>query len=452
MKVYYSNVVLLTLLNCVHANDPHLRKYKNVRRQFNKERINPNNSTSRIIGGVDVPTPNPYRYTAYLGDAYIVSEEVGCAASLISPNLLLTSFLCAEATTATIGQRDLNGDDFKEFTILEMHLHPDFVATTLENDFMLLLLDGVSSISPVKLDDGVTDPVVGGADGDRVRALGWGDLEETVLQQVDLSTLSNDQCDANYFGYYGYYDTIYDSMMCAAPSKEDGDKGVCIGDSGGPLIDIKTKKLVGVASMVRGCGEYDIPGVYGRVRPVVDWIERLSGAMAPSDSTVVTLRIQDSKGMEKLCLSTAWDSFDAVLATCDAKNKRQQWKILPNGNVQNMQIRGSRVRCLWYNKRAKYNNKIQVNECSKLTNDEFEHEYLFVFNGFHNTLVTGSRVGGGVGGGALTMTDGNRLNMIQYLNNKEGLHARNQWKLTTRGRINGNLQQEEVKQKIDRRT
>jgi len=433
MKLYYSNVVLLTLLNCVHANNPPRRKHKNVRHQLYKERNNPDNPTAKIIGGTNVPYPNPYNYTAFLAGG-----EIYCAASLISPNLLLTSSLCADATAAVIGQRDLNDVDYEEevFAILEEHWHPDIVLPTSENDYLLLLLDGVSSIPPVELDDGVTDPVVGGADGDGVKALGWGNLAETVLQQVDLSIIPNKQCDEHYFGYYGNDDTIYDSMMCAASPKEEGGKGVCHGDNGGPLIDITTKKLVGVASRVWGCGEWDIPGVYGRVRPVVDWIERLSGAMAPSDSTVVTLSIQDSKGMEELCLSTAWDSFDAVLATCDAENRRQQWKILPNGNVQNMQIRGSRVRCLWYNKHTKYDNNIQVNECSKLMNDDFEHKYLFVFNGFHNTLVTGSRVRNHDHGGALTMTDGNRLKMIQYLDNEEGedggLHARNQWKLTTR--------------------
>lgn len=45
------------------------------------------------------------------------------------------------------------------------------------------------------------------------------------------------------------------------------------GDSGGPLIDYKTKTLAGVVSWGSGCGRADFSGVYARVSSMVDWIE-----------------------------------------------------------------------------------------------------------------------------------------------------------------------------------
>jgi len=51
-------------------------------------------------------------------------------------------------------------------------------------------------------------------------------------------------------------------------------RGVCHGDSGGPLIDPKTRKLVGVTSWTGSkCASRN--GVDGFVRPDLDWIKKI---------------------------------------------------------------------------------------------------------------------------------------------------------------------------------
>lgn len=64
---------------------------------------------------------------------------------------------------------------------------------------------------------------------------------------------------------------INDGVVCAG--LPEGGRGSCFGDSGGPLIDAKTRDLVGVVS--RGgepCGGPGWPGIYERVDVLRSWI------------------------------------------------------------------------------------------------------------------------------------------------------------------------------------
>ena len=70
--------------------------------------------------------------------------------------------------------------------------------------------------------------------------------------------------------------------MCAA-SRDDEPRDACKGDSGGPLMMLKTPtgpdvfsrrtyQLVGVVSTGLGCGNPEFPGVYTKVSAYRDWI------------------------------------------------------------------------------------------------------------------------------------------------------------------------------------
>jgi secreted trypsin-like serine protease len=63
---------------------------------------------------------------------------------------------------------------------------------------------------------------------------------------------------------------VFDHQICAAI--DEGGKGVCFGDSGGPLIDEDTDVLIGIAVLTYKCGDF-IPDRYTRVSTIVDWIK-----------------------------------------------------------------------------------------------------------------------------------------------------------------------------------
>ncbi|PSN32218.1 Chymotrypsin-2 [Blattella germanica] len=82
------------------------------------------------------------------------------------------------------------------------------------------------------------------------------------LQRVDLQAISNDNCQSSHSG------TIYSTSICASAG---AGKGVCNGDSGGPLS--VNGKIVGIVSWGRPCAT-GVPDVYTRVSEYVDWIKQ----------------------------------------------------------------------------------------------------------------------------------------------------------------------------------
>lgn len=68
---------------------------------------------------------------------------------------------------------------------------------------------------------------------------------------------------------------LNETQICAVPQKEDQD--TCKGDSGSALIaEIDgTTRLIGITSMGSVCGDLDIPGLYTKVFPYLDWIEEI---------------------------------------------------------------------------------------------------------------------------------------------------------------------------------
>merc|ERR1711933_654130 len=98
---------------------------------------------------------------------------------------------------------------------------------------------------------------MGGLNGDnKLLAIGLGRLSSggltpEELMHVEVSYVTNDQCDADYAQI-----DITDDMLCAA----DPGKDSCHGDSGGPLWDEEDNLLVGVVSWGFGCARPEYPG------------------------------------------------------------------------------------------------------------------------------------------------------------------------------------------------
>ncbi|KAL3809341.1 hypothetical protein ACHAXA_003230 [Cyclostephanos tholiformis] len=241
-------------------------------------------SPSRIIGGNEADEGS-YPYMVYLSD-----DSSLCGGSLIAKDVVLTAASCSSSSTyyAYLGVRDVNNGFDEAFTVTKEVLHPNYNGETalVDNDFMLLFLDGPSAAKTVKLNSYASVPTI----GQDVWTVGWGDTDiandydsdttydqsiSPILNQIEVQVLSNEDCDSsggyigdNYFEYTGY---ITDNMLCA----QDDGQDACQGDGGGPLV-IRTCDgndiQVGVISGGFGCAEVAFPGVYARVSEAYEWI------------------------------------------------------------------------------------------------------------------------------------------------------------------------------------
>nr|CAD7599492.1 unnamed protein product [Timema genevievae] len=100
--------------------------------------------------------------------------------------------------------------------------------------------------------------------------IGWGLIYNDgplsdVLQQVDLLTYSDTECEQLLYGYPHAHN------ICAGVP--GGGKGQCSGDSGGPLL-VKGVQIGIVSWAPKPCTEQDYPEVYTEVSYFISWINR----------------------------------------------------------------------------------------------------------------------------------------------------------------------------------
>lgn len=104
--------------------------------------------------------------------------------------------------------------------------------------------------------------------GDRGIVFGWGRTEtrrsSSYLRFVNITLIPKEEC-VNIVG--NYISKMDDNMECAG--SEDGMQDSCSGDSGGPLLHIKTGLMIGIVSFGMRCG---LGGVYTKVGPFGEWI------------------------------------------------------------------------------------------------------------------------------------------------------------------------------------
>lgn len=108
-------------------------------------------------------------------------------------------------------------------------------------------------------------------DGEVLTVTGWGQSRDSdeagdKLQSVQVPKVEQAACVAA----YQEITIVSEEMICTGSA--EGDKGPCVGDDGGPLVN-SDKVLVGLFSWGNGCATADFPDVYSRVASVVDWIK-----------------------------------------------------------------------------------------------------------------------------------------------------------------------------------
>jgi len=177
----------------------------------------------------------------------------------------------------TINQQNITDQNEHEtFVVVEYVLHPAYDPVTVENDFMIMRINGSSSFNPVAIDDGSCREIEEDAS---LTVFGYGDTHPDkesppdVLLEVDVSYLSNEKCFEDHNLKYGSDIFLCNNMMCAYG---DGERDNCHGDSGGPLIvkggSASQDIQVGVVSWGIECAGDNQPAVYARIANQLDFI------------------------------------------------------------------------------------------------------------------------------------------------------------------------------------
>ena len=230
----------------------------------------------RIIGGNEARLQD-YPFISGLVNKGDSALNVGCGASVIAPQWVMTAAHCLPDTNADAYEVIVNTADLSVATeanrvgVAEVIVHPEYNDEQILNDIALLRLSSAVDAAPIKVAT-VADQAAF-AEGQAVSVAGWGNLsadgEEFPqrLHSVDLNVSNFASCSNAYGG-------LPDSNICA--SVPDGSKDSCQGDSGGPLI-ARTENgpvQIGVVSFGEGCASATHPGVYTRVSSYQSFLAR----------------------------------------------------------------------------------------------------------------------------------------------------------------------------------
>ena len=160
------------------------------------------NEDNRVINGEEA-IDGRYSYAVSIQDS--IGGRHFCGGSLIAPNIVLSAAHCMQSeieVKAVIGRHDLRDTtDGEEIIVKEQIPHPEYNASTTDNDYMLMILerDATEVTDFVK----IHPDYIGG--GQSVNTMGWGETDPRdqvkypapILMHTDVDTLTHEECIAS---------------------------------------------------------------------------------------------------------------------------------------------------------------------------------------------------------------------------------------------------------------
>jgi len=323
--------------------------------------------TTRIIGGVSIPSVNAFPFQAALF-VQTPSPPLGpaggmlafCGAVVIDPTQLLTAAHCVtdETTGQTVPASEvtaLSGTAMLPTSVPSapvasaITVDPSYNPVAADYDVAVVTLatplytgtpplDGTTSVAPIALISGALADVYANPQltpAEPVTVTGWGQTSPQAvgaqdpnanlpqqLQGVQTHLIADETCSQDYapLGPLGI-PPLTPRMLCAGEAA--GGKDACSGDSGGPMVvDLNTPAappsdyvLAGLVDFGAGCGQAGDPGVYVRIanKDIQSFIrsavqaagQQLIGPPVPSGAPPARTAITTTSGRARLASTTA---------------------------------------------------------------------------------------------------------------------------------------------------
>ena len=219
-----------------------------------------------------------------------------CGGSILSENWILTAAHCCDKASgfnvvAGGVSLQLNEGIEQQTTVEEIFIHENYTKNETNNDICMLRLashlkfnENVASINLPTKDEKVNETT-------NLVMTGWGTTmgspihpDETKLRFPFIDHMK--KAKVPYMEFESCRDEYKDWIPCKnfgiCPVTTDlctggyeNNKIHCAGDTGGPLIDVDRKLLIGVVSWGNKCAVERYPGVNVEISHFVEWIENL---------------------------------------------------------------------------------------------------------------------------------------------------------------------------------